>query len=494
MSVPAFLVIALPMFAAPLAYLSGHIGRSQGMIRPTPGRARITALVVLLAMWVPFALAVQQVAHGPLTIAVGVISLRVDGLTLLLAAVALVLGTLAVLFAGPDLYGEDGEEKFYAAVLVLIGAIIGVGAAGDLFNLWLWFETMAVTSYVLVPFYRQRPAALEAAVKYLVQGAVGSLIVLVGIALVLFRTGTLDLAALRTAADHSGVLLAAGACFVVGFGVKAALVPLHTWLPDAHAEAPTAVSALLSGIVIQTGLAAMVRTLSALAPSVHTWGWVLAGTGALNMMAGNLLALRQVQVKRLLAFSSVSQMGYIALGAGIALVTGQALVFQGAFFHILTHALMKTLAFLAAGALLYVLHAETHGPLVVDDLSGAWQRYPLPAFALSVAVLGLAGLPPLAGFMSKWQIFAAGIEAGNTVIALLVVFAALNTTLSFAYYGRLAIAVYRRPPQFGGGRSLPVAMAVPLGALSLAVIAIGMWPQLVSWLTAPAGRALGGGL
>jgi NADH:ubiquinone oxidoreductase subunit 2 (subunit N) len=154
---------------------------------------------------------------------------------------------------------------------------------------------------------------------------------------------------------------------------------------------------------------------------------------------------------------------------------------------------MKALAFFAAGALLYVLHTETYAPLVISDLSGAGQRYPLPAFALSVAVLGLAGLPPLAGFMSKWQIFAAGIQTGNTVIALLVVFAALNTTLSFAYYGKLAIAVYRQQPRFGGGRPLPVAMAVPLGALSLAVIAIGMWPHLVFWLTVPAGRVLGGG-
>ena len=184
-----------------------------------------------------------------------------DGLSLLLAAVALGLGTLVVLYSGPYLSREAGQEKFYAMLVLMISMIIGLGCATDLFNLWIWFEAMAVTSYLLVAFYRERPASLEAGIKYLVQSAAGSVLIVVGIALVLAATGTLELAGIRAAAGPSPLLLAAGALFIIGFGVKAALVPLHTWLPDAHSQAPSGISAMLSGVVIEAGLIAMLRAL-----------------------------------------------------------------------------------------------------------------------------------------------------------------------------------------------------------------------------------------
>ena len=220
------------------------------------------------------------------------------------------------------------------------------------------------------------------------------------------------------------------------------------------------------------------------------------GFGALNMLVGNLMALRQTQVKRLLAFSSLSHIGYMLLGLGIAIYAGQGAGAEGAFFHLVNHGLMKGLAFLAAGALLYTLHIAngSHAALTVSDLAGAAKRYPLPALALSVAVLGLGGLPPLAGFMSKWQIFAAGFQTHNLVIELLVVFAALNSVLSLAYYAPLVNAMYRQEPsgpvkQALAGR-ISVAMTIPLALLTLAVIAVGVWPALLQWLTGPAGAAL----
>ena len=145
--------------------------------------------------------------------------------------------------------------------------MIGLGCATDLFNLWVWFEAMAVSSYLLVAFYREQPASLEAGVKYLVQSAAGSVLVLLGIALVLAQTGTLDLAQICATVGQvdAPALLAAGALFVIGFGVKAALVPMHTWLPDAHSQAPSGISAMLSGVVIEAGLVALLRALAALA-------------------------------------------------------------------------------------------------------------------------------------------------------------------------------------------------------------------------------------
>ena len=332
------------------------------------------------------------------------------------------------------------------------------------------------------------------------QSAAGSALALIGIALVLAQTGTLDLHQLQTAGGVSFAqpqrlaLLAAGALFLTGLGVKTALVPMHTWLPDAHAQAPSGVSALLSGVVIEAGLIALLRALSALAGAPVSWGALLIGFGMVNMLAGNLLALRQTQVKRLLAFSSLSHVGYMLLGIGIAVYTGEAAGAQGGFFHLVTHGLMKVLAFMAAGSLLYALHtaSDDHSPLTIIDLAGAARRYSLPALALSIAVLGLGGLPPLAGFVSKWQIFVAGFATQNVVITVVVVFAALNSVLSLAYYAPLVNAVYRQQPSdmVERGRPVPMAMSAPLVVLALAVLAIGVWSDTVQWLTEPAGSAL----
>jgi proton-translocating NADH-quinone oxidoreductase chain N len=494
----AIRLIFFPLAAAPLIYFIGRLRVSSAKGISPSVAVRWAAFIVLLGTWVPFVETARQVlANGPVEFASGAVWLQIDGLSLLLTAVVLTLGTLTVLFSGPYMAGEVHEEKYYTLLVAMIGMMIGLGCANDLFNLWIWFEGMAISSYVLVAFYHDQPVSLEAGVKYLVQSATGSVFVLLGIAVVFAQTGQLHLDEIRASVSNTPALLAAGALFAVGFGVKIALVPLHTWLPDAHSQAPSGISAMLSGVVIEAGLVALLRALMALATVTPSWDILLMGFGALNMLAGNLLALRQKQLKRLLAYSSLSHVGYILVGLGIGIYSGEIAGAQGGLFHLINHGLMKGLAFLAAGALLYAVGRSTrdgtdaHAPLTIDDLAGAAHRYPLAALALSLAVLGLGGLPPLAGFMSKWQIFLAGLATHNLAIAALIVFAALNSVLSLAYYAPLVNAVYRQQPSLAmqQGSPLPAVMRVPLVFLMVAVVTIGIWPGLTYWLTGPAGSA-----
>jgi multicomponent Na+:H+ antiporter subunit D len=483
-------LLLLPLVASPVIYLAGRISfRLGASAAPARWLSALTLAITAVPLWF---VAEAVLASGSVSLQLGAISLRMDGVGLVLAATVLALTFLVSLFSIPYMRDEEGEEKHYALLVSMAGTMVGLGCANDLFNLWVWFEAMAVTSFLLVAFYRDERGALEAGVKYLVQSAVGSAFVLIGIALVFGRTGTLNMQ--QVAASMITPLplpiLAAGALFLIGFGVKTALVPLHTWLPDAHSQAPSGVSAMLSGVVIEAGLVAMLRALGCLAPGAGTWGAMLLAFGALNMLVGNLMALRQTQVKRMFAYSSVSHMGYMLIGFGVAVGYGVANGAAGGFFHLLNHALMKGLAFMAAGALLYALHISrgSHAPLTVDDLNGAAGRYPLVAFALTVAVLALGGLPPLSGFMSKWQIFVAGFETRSAAVEILVIFAAVNSVLSLAYYAPLVNRMYRHEPSaaVAAGRPVSVMMGVPLAVMTVLIVLLGFWPGLVDAITHPA--------
>jgi proton-translocating NADH-quinone oxidoreductase chain N len=494
MTIPyPLLLLAIPLAGSPVVYLAGRALKSEGL-------ARWLTRLLLLLDWIPWSIVCVGFLQGdgqPVTVSLQLLNLQIDGLSLLLSAAVLVLATAVSIYSGPYLAAEEGQVKYYALLLVLTGAIIGLSCATDLLNLWLWFEAMTVSTFFLVTFYHNQPASLEAGVKYLVQSAAGSALVLFGIALVFGFTGTLSLAELPLAVrglPSAMPLAAAGVLFIVGFGVKAALVPLHTWLPDAHAQAPSGISAMLSGVVIEAGLVALLRALLPLSSVSSLWGPILLGLGALNMLLGNLLALRQTQVKRLLAFSSLSHVGYMLLGIGATVTFLQPEAMAGAFFHLLTHMLMKGLAFLSAGALLYALFLSRgkHGSLMRADLNGAASRYPLVAGAFSIALLGLGGLPPLAGFMSKWQIFIGAAQTLNGWMVALVVFAALNSVLSLAYYAPLVNAMYRKEPSDAvrEGGTVGFAMTAPLVLMAAAVILLGVLPTLVSPLTSSIAAAL----
>ena len=487
-------LLGTPLVAAPFIYMAGRLG-----VRRAGGSAVASgwlALLTLAGMGVPLYVAAESVlTFGPTTVSMGRILLHFDGVSLLMAATVWGLTLAVTVYSMAYVSRETSEEKYFALLVAMAGTMIGLATAGDLFNLWVWFEGMAITSYMLVAFYNHQKGALEAGVKYLVQSAAGSMFVLLGIALVFAQTGTVTMADARAAIQGpTPQLLAAGALFLIGFGVKTAIVPLHTWLPDAHSQAPSGISAMLSGVVIEAGLVALLRSIGVLASVSPSWGTLILGFGALGMVVGNLMALRQTEVKRLLAFSSVAHMGYMLIGFGVAVAFNLTNGAAGGFFHLITHALMKGLAFLAVGVLLYSLHIArgSHQSLVLDDLNGAATRYPVTCFGLAIAVLALGGLPPLAGFMSKWQIFVAGFETRNTMVEALVILAAVNSVLSLGYYAPLVNRMFRHEASASvqAGHPVSVYMGIPLVALTAAVVVLGFWPGLVSGLTETAADSL----
>ncbi len=497
---PWFLI--MPIGSPPIIYLLGKLGESARVprvfARPiTRGlaRPRWLSLAVLVAagaaLWT-FAAHIER--YGATSYLIGSIAFKFDGVSLLMSAISLALGSMVVLASGSTWKARSDEEKYFALVVAMVGTIIAMSTTTDLFNLWAWFEALSIISYLLVVFYRERPASLEAGVKYLIQGSVGSLLVLIATSLVLAEAGTLEIVGVAESLSSSPIVMVACALFVIGYGVKIALVPLHTWLPDAHSQAPSGISAMLSGVVIEAGLIALIRVVSALAGADVPWGMILAGFGAINMLIGNLLALQQRELKRMLAYSSVCHVGYMLLGLGIGIGNDQLTGIQGGLFHLINHGLMKGLAFLAAGAFLSVLRlsVSTGRSLSIEQLSGASQRYPVTAFALALASLGLIGIPPLAGFMSKWQIFVAGIATGDPVYFAFVFFALLNSVLSLGYYLPLVTTIYRREAsqEVLHGTSVPVLVNVPLVILATLTTLIGLWPDLVVRLTEPAGAAI----
>lgn len=478
--------IGLPLIISPFVYLSGH--------HPIQSRwktEQLMSLFMLVVLWTALLLVIANFATTQTMIyQTGVVSLRLDGVSLLISTLAILLLTLIVIFSLYDIAWAAGTEKYYALLFILTGMIIGLVCAGDLFNLWVWFEGTAIASYLLVAFYNKQQNALAACIKYFIQTAIGSVLVLFGIALVLMVNGTFDFNAMTI--TPSPLLVVAAALFLFGFGVKAALFPNHTWLPDAYAESPTGISAFLSGVVTVTGIIALLKALSICIWSVEGWGILLLIIASLNILVGNILAVAQTQIKRILAYSSISHIGFILLAAGIGLTTSSIFGMRACLLHLFIHGLMKSLAFLAVGIFAYGYGLDHAKRLTIDDLKGAAKRYPAMAFALVISMLSLTGIPLLAGFISKWQIFIAGVQSGSLFLIAIVIFAALNSIFALAYYLPIINALTSKEMnlRWQTAITLPLTMRGTVMLLAVLLIVLGIAPSLLNWLIDPAASAL----
>jgi multicomponent Na+:H+ antiporter subunit D len=334
------------------------------------------------------------------------IDLRLDSLATLLLLVINIVGLAVALYSVDYMRRYTASGHFYGLFLLMVTGMNGVVLAGDLFNLYVFLEVAAVASYSLVAFGCAHEE-LEASFKYIVLGSLSSALILIGVALVYGITGTLNMAHMATRIAGTGMnapLLLAFGLFIVGFSFKAALVPFHAWLPDAHPAAPAPVSAMLSGVLIKAlGIYVLARLAFNVFGAADSELSLLRWLGVLSMIAGGLLAAGQNDIKRLFAYSSISQVGFIVLGLGL----GTPLGLVGALYHLVNHAMFKSLLFLNAGAVEYAT-----GTRNLRKLGGLNKALPVTGATSLVGSMSIAGIPPFNGFWSKLIIIIACIEAG----------------------------------------------------------------------------------
>jgi proton-translocating NADH-quinone oxidoreductase chain N len=481
------------------AYLSYAAGRLE-LSRKKKHLAAYTAVFFFaLALLSQFVLALQIWDGGPLTCVIGGKLLRMDALSVFLAATALLLGTMVCIYSIRYMEHDKGKEYYYALLLSMVAGIIGLGLATDLLVLYLFFELMAIPSFALVAFRRQEWMSIEAGMKYIVMSATGSALAYLGISLIYLQTGTLEFDKMAGLLTMSPLLMISAVFLIAGFGVKSAIVPLHTWLPDAHSVAPSGISAMLSGIIIGAGFFTLLRTLLVFTVMKAEIGGVLIAMALLTMTVGNLMAYvqfthkKKVELKRILAYSSIAQMGYIILGVGVGLGYGIELGYVGGLFHMMTHAFMKALAFLCAGVIIHKV-----GSRYVDDMQGVGLSMKFTGFVFALSLLSLAGVPPLSGFMSELFVFASIIMAYNSMGGLSIAIAAvalLNTLLALGYYLPLIKKLYlgSDDKKINSLRDPSPSMLLAMAVLAALTIILGVCPEIGLSVIKPAVSILMGG-
>jgi len=399
------------------------------------------------------------------------INLVAGPLGLLFSALIAFAGLMVAIYS--SVYIQKGPvEKYCILYILLLTGATGVVLTGDIFNLFVFFEILCIASYALVAYIGDR-GGIESAVKYLIQGSVGSSLLLIGIGLLYGRFGTLNMADLasRISSVDSGSVFVPMVLMVTGLGVEAAIFPLNAWLPDAHSSAPSSISAILSGIAIEVGLYAVVRILFTLF-GVSDIFMFLAFLGVLTLLIGEMCALSQNNIKRMLAYSSIGQVGLIVFA--MALATSYAVT--GGLFQMISHTLGKGLLFLAAGYMIY-----RSGSTEISAFAGMGKRMPLTSLAFTVGAFSLVGLPPFVGFPSKFLIIRAALAKETVLFTVLIGCILLGTIIEGAYFFRVVQALYFKKGNVKVEKhEAPVAALFPMFIFVILIVVIGIYPNLVT--------------
>jgi NADH-quinone oxidoreductase subunit M len=388
---------------------------------------------------------------------------QLDSVSYPFALLISLMGFLATIYSTKYMEHEHGYPAYMALLLMFNTGMLGVVLATNLFLLYIFWELMLIPSYFLIAYWGTgRPRIIG--FKYFVFTHAGALAMLFGIIWLYVLYGTLEISQLSMLLTDRAENFYISILIFIGAAVKMAVFPFHTWLPDAHAEAPTPISVLLSGVMIKTGAYLIIRILLGL------FSWVMPIMNIpiiilalISMVWGGVMALVQTDVKRVLAYSSISQVGYILFG----LVTLTPIGIAGGVFHVLNHGFAKGLLFMCSGVLIYVLNERD-----LSKLGGLASRMPVTATAMLLGALSIAGTPPLGGFASEWMIFSGGIDAGLTIYTAIAI---ANTAITAGYYLRMIRAVFFLQPKHDLSKvhDAPLTMTAPMSILIFLVVILG---------------------
>jgi len=503
------LLVAIPLAGGFLIPVIGRLTKSHRATAILPIVMACGLLVIaILLLARPGETVVYWV--GGWTFPIG-ISLVADGLSKLVVLIIAVVSLLALLFSLEYMTRYTSPGLYYGLFMLMVAGMVGVVISGDLFNIFVFLEIAGIASYALVA-YGTEADELEASFKYLVLSAIASAFILLGIAFVYSVTGHLNLAkiaeVIRMGGGLTTPLYVAAAFFIMGFGLKAAMVPFHAWLPDAHPSAPAPISAMLSGVLIKAcGVYVLCRLTFSVLGNHQTFGTILVVLGTLSMVLGALMAIGQGDLKRLLAYSSISQVGYVVLAVGAGLVglgltkdseplaAAARLAVFGGLFHLVNHAVFKSLLFLCSGSIEYAT-----GSRRLDQLSGLGKRMPVTGWTLRVGALAISGVPPFGGFWSKVIIILALTHMAVLVHWAFYIPAALavaTAVVTLVYYAKVQRSILGGEPSDAakGAREVPFAMC--LASVLLAVLCLAsaliVLPSVRARLVDPAVRVLSAG-
>ena len=433
-----------------------------------------------------------KVGQGPLTFSYAWIpsidvdfGFLVDTVSFPIALIAAAVSTLCCFYSIKYMKKERDQPAYYANLLLFMTGMVGVILSSNLIQFYLFWELMLIPSYLLIANWGTSKNRLNIAFKYFIFTHIGALAMLLGILAIFSYTNTFDLLKLPLVADAIPPNMV-GVIFVmllIGFLVKMAAFPFHTWLPDAHSEAPTPISAMLSGVMIKCGAYGMARVL------LTTFGQIvlqvsdyLAILGIITIAYGGLMALAQTDIKRLLAYSSISQMGYIVFGLGVASELG----IMGSLLHIVNHAVCKSLLFMCVGIIIH----QT-GTRDIRKLGGLIGKMPTLGIACLIGVFSLVGTPPLNAFWSEWMIFGGGLAAGK---GLITIFGLLSTVITAGYYLWFAWRVFfgSLPKRLNRVKIAPFSSRASVIILATISVLLGVLPGLVLEYITPAAEYISG--
>lgn len=473
---PILILITL-LFSAFIIPLAGFLKKESAFAIALSG-AFLSFLLSASGLWVVISQGAIRYHLGGWPPPVG-IEYVLDVLSAFMVSVVTLVGSLVVLYSRRSIL-EEVPERFvpmYALAMLLLAGLCGIIITGDLFNLFVFLEIASLSAYALMAVGDER--APVASFRYLILGSIAGSFYVLGVGFLYFSTGSLNMAdvAQRLPDLYNSRAVAAAATFIfIALGLKMALFPLHLWLPDVYTYAPSAVAGLVAPIMTKVAAYAMIRIflnvfqlqyVTEVLPVTSIMGWLAAA----GILYGSIMAMAQDDFRRMLAYSSISQIGYVGLGIGLANPLGLI----GALLHILNHAFMKACLFLVAGSIRF-----RTGLWEVSRFAGLGRKMPWTMAAFSVSTLSMVGIPPAAGFFSKWYLILGAIEAGNWIFVAVIL---LSSLLTAVYFFRVLEQVYTRHAKedesVADALDPPAGMLLPTVVLGVGVLGLGLLNSVI---------------